>query len=256
MDFNAVKPGEPIAVWFSCGAASAVAAKFTVDMFGATNTVRVLNNPVAEEHYDNQRFRRDVSDWIGVDIETVVNPDWPAASCKEVWTKRRFMAGKDGAPCTTELKKRARQKWERHNHIAWHVLGFTYDEQQRHDRFILTERSNLIPVLINRGITKSKCFAILAEANIRLPEIYDLGYPNANCIGCVKASSPTYWNHVRSTHPYQWAERAIQSREIGARLVRYKGKRIFLDELPREARGRPLESVVAPECGIFCEEKP
>ena len=44
-----------IVVWFSCGAASAVAAKMTIDLYGADNTIRIVNNPIKEEHEDNQR---------------------------------------------------------------------------------------------------------------------------------------------------------------------------------------------------------
>ena len=87
-----------------------------------------------------------------------------------------------------------------------------------------------------------------------LPAIYLMGYPNANCIGCVKATSPTYWNHVRQHHPDVFQHRAEQSRKLGAKLVRYKGQRIFLDELPPDAKGRPLKSMDF-ECGIFCEEQ-
>jgi hypothetical protein len=45
-----------IAVWFSCGAASAVAAKKTIEKYGDTHHIRIINNPVAEEHEDNRRF--------------------------------------------------------------------------------------------------------------------------------------------------------------------------------------------------------
>ena len=48
-----------ITVWFSCGAASAVAAKKTIELYGDTNRVRVVNNPIKEEHHDNQRFLKD-----------------------------------------------------------------------------------------------------------------------------------------------------------------------------------------------------
>jgi len=37
-----------IVVWFSCGAASAVAAKMTIDLYGADNTIRIVNNPIKE----------------------------------------------------------------------------------------------------------------------------------------------------------------------------------------------------------------
>lgn len=97
------------------------------------------------------------------------------------------------------------------------------------------------------------CFKILFDAGIDPPRIYKLGYPNANCIGCVKATSPTYWNHVRKVHPQVFEERAIQSREIGCKLVRVKGKRLFLDELDPDIKGYPMKQLKMPECGIFCD---
>lgn len=245
---------ETIAVWFSSGAASAVAAKKTIEKYGDTHIVRVINNPVAEEDSDNVRFLRDVEKWLGVDIEFALNDKYPSASCVDVWDKRKFMSGPAGAPCTMELKKGARQQWEKRNHTDWHVLGFTFEEKKRHDNFVRSERENLIPVLIDAHITKSDCYRIVRAAGIDLPRIYHLGYPNANCIGCVKATSPTYWNHVRKVHPDVFDERAVQSREIGARLVRHKGERIFLDELPSDAKGNAMKNLDF-ECGIFCEEK-
>jgi hypothetical protein len=249
-----IKHGDTIAVWFSCGAASAVAAKLTLDRYEALCKVRILNNPVIEEDEDNQRFLNDVAAWLGREIEIVSAPNFPSNSAVDVWNKRRFMSGPQGAPCTTELKKKARQEWEKHNKVDWHVLGFTADEKHRHDRFILTERSNVIPVLIDASITKQDCYTILKDAGLVLPRVYSWGYPNANCIGCVKATSPTYWNHVRVMHPDVFKQRCAQSREIGARLVKYKGQRIFLDELPSDAKGRPMKGLDF-ECGIFCEER-
>ena len=248
-----IMKGQQIAVWFSCGAASAVAAKRTIEKYGAENTVRVINNPVKEEHADNQRFLRDVEKWLGIKIETATNPKWPNASAVEIW-ERGFMGNRFGAVCTLELKKKARQAWENANPCGWLVLGFTADEKARAEQFKKTERKNLLPVLIDENLTKKDCFEIVNAAGLRLPEIYSLGYPNANCIGCVKATSPTYWNHVRKMHPEQFKERAEQSRRIGAKLVRVKNKRIFLDELKPTDTGRSLKSYGV-ECGIFCEEK-
>jgi hypothetical protein len=245
--------GQKIAVWFSCGAASAVAAKLTVERFGATNDVRIINNPVAEEDEDNRRFMADVAAWIGRPIEIALNANYPSGSAVEVWEKRKFMAGTMGAPCTAELKKAARQQWEAIHRPDWHVLGFTNDEKHRHERFTLTERGNVIPVLIDARISKAECFEILSRAGVKMPAIYKRGYPNANCIGCVKATSPTYWNHVRKEDPEVFQARAEQSRRLGAKLVRHKGQRLFLDELPNNARGEPMRDMNF-ECGLFCEE--
>ena len=242
-----------IAVWFSCGAASAVAAKLTIKKYSNTHTIRILNNPVVEEHEDNLRFLKDVQDWIDHPIESVINSKFPDASAEKVWDKVKFMSGIGGAPCTLHLKKRARQEWENNNRVDWHVLGFTFEEKKRHDRFVLTERENVIPVLIEAKFTKQNCYDYLKQNGIEPPKIYKLGYPNANCIGCVKASSPTYWNHVRKVHPDIFNKRVEQSRKIGCKLAIVKGKRIYLDELSEDAKGRPMRNLDF-ECGLFCEE--
>jgi hypothetical protein len=236
---------ETIAVWFSCGAASAVAAKKTIKKYGDTHNILIVN-----EHHDNDRFLYDVQDWLGVTILRATNPNYPSCDIRDVFEKRKYISGVAGAPCTKYLKKEARYQFEKENKIDWHVLGFTYDEKDRSDRFMKYERENLIPVLIDERITKGRCFEILQEAGIKLPEIYNLGFPNANCIGCVKSQSPTYWNLVREKFPDVFNERAEQTRRIGARLVKRNGKRIFLDELLPTDIGGKIKSW---ECGIFCD---
>jgi hypothetical protein len=247
-----VTAGDKIAVWFSCGAASAVALQQTLLKYPDCE-VHAVNNPVIEEDADNQRFADDVGRWLGVNIERAFNPKYPSGSAVEVWGDRRYMSGLLGAPCTIELKKEARRHWETAHKPDWHVLGFTVDEAKRYQRFITNERDNVLPVLIDAGLTKENCFQIITDAGLQLPRMYHLGFPNSNCVGCPKATSATYWSAVKKEYPDVFAARAAMSREIGARLVRYKGERMFLDELPEGAKGRPMKSMQI-ECGIFCEE--
>jgi len=240
-----------IVVWFSCGAASAVAAKKTIEKYDDTHIVRIVNNPIVEEDIDNLHFLDDVAYWLDREIEVASNPNYPDCSAVTVWEKRQYMSGVSGAPCTLELKKKARYAFEMDNDIDYHVLGFTAEEQGRFDNFKANERDNTLPVLIDLGMTKQDCYNELIRARVEPPRTYEMGYPNANCIGCVKATSPTYWNHVRKLHPEVFEHRAIQSRDIGARLVRVKGERIFLDELSPDAKGHPMKNLDF-ECGIFC----
>jgi hypothetical protein len=194
------KPGDNIVVWFSHGAASAVAWQETLRRYGDACNVVAVNNPVAEEDEDNIRFGRDVAAWLGRDLVESRSKKFPKASAVEVWDREKAMSFPHGAPCTKYLKKIARQEYEKEHRV------------------------------------------------------YAMGYPNANCIGCVKATSPTYWNLVRAAHPEVFAARAEQSRRLGVRLARFKGERVFLDELPADAAGRPLKTMQT-DCGIFCEEK-
>lgn len=262
------EPGSLIIVWFSCGAASAVAAKKTIEKYSSTCEIRIVNNPVKEEDEDNRRFLRDVEKWLGRKIEIAINRNWPNCSTVEVWEKRGYMANKDGAPCTQQLKREARFQYEsslqfeEHRHgrkrKIYMVLGYTADEMRRAKDFATYERGNFVPVLIHEKLTKNDCFKILLSAGLTLPKAYTLGLPNGNCIGCVKATSPTYWNLIRKVFPDVFQARAELSRRLGARLVRVKGQRQFLDELDPEAVGRALDSLdlVGMECGIFCPTFP
>lgn len=249
-----MKEKRTIVVWFSCGAASAVAAKKTIELYSRRYNIVVVNNPISNEDDDNFRFLKDIEKWLGTKIYFAKNSKYPEADCVEVWEDRRYMSGIVGAPCTMVLKKEARQQWEAENNHSFLVLGFTSEEEHRADRFRKFERANLVTPLIDLKLTKGDCFRLIQDAGIELPRIYKMGYPNANCIGCVKSSSPTYWNHVRKMHPEIFEQRSVQSRDIGARLVVVKGERLFLDELDPKAKGRPMKDMDF-ECGIFCETK-
>lgn len=245
-----------VVAWFSCGAASAVAAKLASEKYPQ---LRIVNNPVKEEDEDNLRFLKDVEVWIGIKVETSINFKYPDASAKSVWIKRQYMSGVKGAPCTNELKKEARRQWEDLNSWnGYHVFGYDADEKDRHQIRNEEMGGKVLPILIEAGLTKQHCFEILTDAGIKLPRVYSMasrfgsGFPNANCIGCVKATSPTYWNHVRETFPDKFQELAELSREIGCKLTRVKGKRIYLDELHPDARGQSMKTMKV-ECGISCK---
>jgi hypothetical protein len=100
-------------------------------------------------------------------------------------------------------------------------------------------------------MSKGDCLAMLKDAGIELPVKYRQGYANNNCHGCVKATSPRYWNLVRKTDPEVFQRRCEQSRRLGAKLVRYKGNRIFLDELPTTADEQIIEDL---SCGPQCAD--
>jgi hypothetical protein len=243
---------ETIVVWFSCGIASAVAAKRTIEKYGTKYNIRLVYNPVIEEHEDNLRFLHDVEKWLNVKVEFATNYKYPNCSAREIWDKKKFMSSPYGAPCTKILKKEARFQWEYSNKYSHMVLGFTVEEKRRHERFVMSERENVLPVLIEDGLTRQQCADIINKAGIKPSFMYRLGYPNANCIGCVKITAPQYWNHVRRTHPSIFNDRIEQSQCLGCKLVELGKQRIMLSDLhPDEKRGRPLKTISV-DCGIFC----
>lgn len=234
-----------VVAWFSCGAASAVAAKIAVEKYGDKCVVAHCDT-LSSEHPDNARFLADVERWLGVQILRLVSSRY--RDIDDVFERTRYMAGIAGARCTVELKKRVREDFQQATDT--HVFGFTVEERKRAADF--ESRNSGLHVLwplIDAGLAKEACFETLRSAGIDLPKMYSLGFEHNNCIGCVKSTSSGYWNRVRETFPETFERRARQSRQLGVRLVRVKGRRVFLDELPRDERD-PDDDI---ECGPACQ---
>lgn len=241
---------ERIVCWFSCGAASAVATKLAIEenRRGANLPLIVARIHVSDEHPDNDRFAAECETWFGVPIVSMMNEKY-GGSVDEVIRVERYMAGIRGAACTRLLKKEVRQKSEQPGDLQ--VFGYTAEEQDRMDRFLdANTHVQIWGILIEKGLAKADCLAMVERAGIRLPEMYELGYQNNNCIGCLKGGAG-YWNKVRVDFPLVFQKRVEQSRLLGVRLVKVGELRVFLDELPVDAGDYPTEPEI--QCGIFCE---
>lgn len=217
-----------VVVWFSCGAASALAAKHAVIKYAERVTV-VYCDTSASEHPDNLRFMADIERWIGKPITRLKSEKYTTVD--EVFEARKYLAGIKGAPCTVELKKKPRFAFQRADDV--HVFGFTAGEEKRIASFEANNPDMRVEwILRDLGVTKDDCFRSLYFARILPPVRYGQGFVNNNCAACVKATSLAYWVLTRRVDPEAFARRAEQSRRFGARLTRWKGKRIFLDEIP------------------------
>jgi 3'-phosphoadenosine 5'-phosphosulfate sulfotransferase (PAPS reductase)/FAD synthetase len=227
--------------WFSCGAASAVATK--IALASTKGEIIIAYTEVMEEHPDNKRFLKDCEKWFGQKI-LILGNDKYERSIYKVFEKNYIRTPK-GAPCTRSLKKQVRQRFERIDDKQ--VFGYTAEEQTRLDRFIDANSDvNIWCPLIDKGLTKEDCLAMLENANIQLPEMYRLGYHNNNCIGCVKGGMG-YWNKIKVDFP--------EAFDKMAKLERFKKQTIFkdryLDELKPDDGNYPQEQSI--ECSIFCQ---
>jgi len=231
--------------WFSCGAASAVATKLALSE--STTPVEIVYCHVREEHPDNMRFKQSCEQWFGQEIKVIRNEKYDG-SIYNVFEKTKYLVGIAGAPCTRLLKKEMRKNYEQAGDRQ--VFGYTVEEQDRVDRFIDANNDvNLWSILIDKGLTKQDCLAILQRAGIELPTMYKLGYQNNNCIGCVKGGAG-YWNKIRIDFPAQFDRMAAMEKKIGAKILKIGDERIWLSDLPKDAGDYPKEQAI--ECGIFC----
>ena len=239
---------------FSCGTASAVATMLGLAKYGRENAV-ILNAFIQEESPDNRRFFAECERWFNHPI-TVLRNEKYSASTDEVWKRKRFMKGPHGAPCSLELKRKLLASASLPDD-AW-VIGFTSEEEDRMvDLQELNPGREIICPLIDAGLDKSDCRAMVERAGIQLPEMSRRGYDNDNCVGCPKGGQ-NYWQAIREDFP----ERFIQIKAIqesigpGAFFLAFrsgprKGERMSLADLPA-GRGNMAEEPSF-SCSFFCE---
>lgn len=256
-----------VVAWFSHGAASAVATKMALAKYGDRVVIACIDT--SSEHPDNERFRSECEAWFSQPIVMLHSDEY--ADIYDVFDRTGYLVGPAGARCTTELKKRVRYAFECPDDL--HVWGYTADEKARAARFVEQNPgvASWFP-LLDEGLTKGDCLALIERAGIALPEMYRLGYRNNNCLGCVKGGMG-YWNKLRVDFPEVFDRMARQERKMGRTVLREqvndgmgywamsdaggevfrqtkKSVPVWLDELDPE-RGRYEAEDIA--CGPVCE---
>ena len=237
---------------FSCGAASAVATKLAIARYGADHDVVIHYSDTRSEHPDNERFLADCERWFGRLVTRLYSERYH--DVWDVWERRHMIvAGGTGfAPCTEELKQMTAGLAQRDDDII--VLGYTAEEAHRLDR-LRKARSyageDIRAPLIDAGLTKGDCLAMVERAGIALPAMYGLGFANNNCLGCPRGGMG-YWNHIRRHFPQVFDRMATLERRLGHAIIPdgKTGKRVFLDELDPNRGHLPSEPDI--ECSIMC----
>lgn len=231
--------------WFGAGAASAVATRLTLRDHPDAIVAYCETNA---EHPDNERFIADCVRWFNTPITRLSNTEY--LDTWDVWEQRGYISGIKGAPCTGALKRRPREQFQRPGDV--HVFGYTCDASDIERAVRLAQRFPDLIVktpLIERGLDKQACLAMVEGAGIKTPTMYGLGFSNNNCIPCPKATSPNYWSAVRLHFPEQFARMVDLSRQLGARLARINDERIFIDDIPADW---PTLNPVSPSCDFLC----
>lgn len=225
--------------WLSAGISSFVAGYLAKDID------EYIYIDIENQHPDSMRFIKDCERFFNKPVTILKSP---YGSVQNVIQTFRYVNGPYGAKCTEVLKKRVRKEWE-YEHRGYditYVWGFDCTETNRADRLRKTmfEYFHEFP-LIDQGLTKQAAHGLAKELGLQRPKMYDLGYRNNNCIGCVKGGMG-YWNKIRVDFPKVFAQMAKLEREIGHSCI----KGVFLDELDPD-RGRADKEII-PDCGILC----
>lgn len=229
--------------WISAGVSSFVSCYLERDTID-----KLIYIDIDDQHSDSMRFIKDCEKVLNKKIEILKSPYRNVENAIRAGGYVRFPAT-GFAPCTAYLKKRVRKKWEdeHKDYDITYVWGMDFNEQHRAERLeeTMPQFNHCFP-LIEKELTKANAHEICIELGIKRPLMYDLGYNNNNCIGCVKGGMG-YWNKIRVDFPDVFASRAKLERKLNSSIL----KECYLDELDPK-RGR-MSAEIMPECNIFCQ---
>lgn len=208
---------------------------------------------IADQHPDSMRFIKDCEEAIGEKVQILRNEQYQSTEACFCAFGGFKNAVSGFAPCTAWLKKRVRKEWEdaHQDYDLTYVWGFDFDEQERAIRLIEDnpQAKHEFP-LIDRYLKKSEVHGLFEmKFSFKRPSMYEMGYPNNNCVGCVKGGM-SYWNKIRVDFPEVFEKRARLERKLGHSILKDEKGPVFLDELDPE-RGRD-QKMIFPECGVMC----
>jgi len=225
-----------IICWWSGGVTSAVACKLAIDLF-SRDACRVVFIDTGNEHEDTYRFKDDCQKWYGLDIETITALGEKYDKIQDVWIKHKSLNVAHGAICSSELKRRVREKYEESINYEYkhQVFGFDIDEPKR-ARSLKINHGHTKPIfpLLMHGLRKKDCIGIVQSEGIELPIMYQLGFHNNNCFGtgCVQGGIG-YWQKMKREFPEKFDAMA----EMEHRLTDLKGKPVtMLKDQSKEAK--------------------
>ena len=231
-------------VWFSCGACSTVALERALKKYDNVIPVYcfVGRDEFSGEHPDNDRYSADVEKLFGVKIIRLQSKEY--ASPHDVYLRTRWINGERGARCTVELKKKLRFEFQQADDIQ--IFGYADDERPRQERFNKSFPEVTTDFILNdEGLSKAQCKGLVWKWGLTLPIMYQQGYNNNNCIGCVKGGKG-YWNKIRVDYPDTFNKMAEIEREVGASCIR----EVYLDELDPKAGNHKTEDIT---CDFICQ---
>ena len=203
-----------IIAWWSGGVTSAVTCKLCIDLYGLKN-VRFIFIDTHNEDEDTYRFKKDCEKWYGAKIETISGVE-KYGTIEEIWRKHKSLNVATGAICSTVLKRKVREDWQKANEYDYQAFGFELWEAKRAVGMVLNHKKAkpIFPLMLY-GYSKKDCIGIVQEAGLEIPRMYKLGYKNNNCFktGCVQGGIG-YWQKIKREYPLKFEAMAQMEHEL------------------------------------------
>ncbi len=272
-----MKKDVKIVCWWSGGITSSVACKIALELYGKENC-RIIMIDTRNEDEDTYRFLSDCEKWYEKKIEIISGiyqePDLSNqsnrqeeyfyvdiskgyASIESVWEQHKSLNVATGAICSTELKRRVREKWQELNEFDHQVFGFEFDKKEFNRAYSLKknhDKAKGIFPLQMMGYDKDDCLKIVQDAGIRIPRMYTLGFRNNNCFktGCVQGGIG-YWQKMAREFPEKFEAMA----EMEHKLTNLRGEPVtMLKDQSNESKNNVKETGILWKQLVFLKKHP
>lgn len=211
-------------VCYSGGISSAVVAIEVARRFKNEHVI-LLNHDISPrvEHKDIKRFKKEVADYLGLNITYANMKGWKTKDPLDVCIEAgAFKVGTGTALCTNRLKTKPFYDWLKKNYpvkkgeIREDVIiyyGFDRKETTR-----ITRRVGIMAAMgyktdypLASWKLKDRTIRNLSEIGIKPPITYEI-FRHANCIGCLKAGKQQWY--VVYCIDYEYFKKAIHAEKI------------------------------------------
>lgn len=238
-------------VCYSGGESSAKVAVEAVKRYGRDNVI-LLNHDISSkvEHQDIKRFKREVADYLGIEITYANAPDFETMTPLAVARKLKAFGVQAGVTfCTNRLKTAPFHMWLLENYPATGcaprsdvviLYGFDAPEQARIER----REKNMKAMGYKTDYPLAnweKPIERIEDIGIARPSTYRI-HKHANCIGCLKAGRQ-HWFCVYCTRPDIWDEALAAELEIGHSII----KGVYLVELEPKFQQMRFDLGICPD---------
>jgi len=206
-------------VGFSGGCASSVMAKIVADE-NPRSTI-LLFHDTKTEPADNDRFREEISEYIGLPI----TEDSDGRDIWQLFRDEGYLGSGRNTMCSRVLKQERSLSWLKANQPAILYIGFTVEEWRRAQRTFARYAKHGIEVrfpLVDQKITKDECLHRVQNCwGIDLPLMYKWA-DHANCVPCVKGKK-AYWGLIYMFEREAWETASKMESEFGRTIFTEAG---------------------------------
>ena len=201
---------------------------------GSLRELVLLNHdiPAHTEDADIKRFKREVAEYINVDITYASHPD-PTADQFDVCVQAGAFKVNDGPElCTARLKTEPFVKWlaaEADPADTIIYYGFNAQEMHRVQRRVGIMGSLGWKTDYPLALWKDRTIHATSEVGIQRPLTYGV-YKHGNCTGCLKAGWQ-HWYVVYCTRPDIWAKGKWAEDSIGYAIHHDTTGPVYLEDM-------------------------